>query len=111
VVRIHLEEKEENSKKLEDNIVSLRKELEKTTNQLNKSLTFGKSTEILYKILNYQRYPFEKNVLGYSEKKETTKEDPTSSKHMNERKAKSYVDVLKIPIEVEDNRREEQNIP
>jgi hypothetical protein len=58
VVRIQLKENEENSKKLEDKLVSLRKDLEKPTAQLNKSLKFEKSTEILDDIINFQRSPF-----------------------------------------------------
>jgi capsule polysaccharide export protein KpsE/RkpR len=65
VVRSQLKEKEENCEKLEAEIVSLRKELEKTTNQLSRSLKFGKSTEILDNILSYQRSPFIKTGLGY----------------------------------------------
>jgi chromosome segregation ATPase len=68
VVRIELKEKEENCEKLEDKIISLRKELEKTTNQLSKILKFGKSTEMLDDILIYQRSPFIKMTLGYDEK-------------------------------------------
>jgi hypothetical protein len=43
----------------------------------------------LNKILNYQRSPFDKIGLGYNKKKETDKEDSTSSKQL------SYADVLK----------------
>jgi hypothetical protein len=68
VVRNQLKEKEENCEKLEDEIVSLIKELEKTTNQLNRSLAFRKSIEILDNILNFQRSPFIKTGLGYDDK-------------------------------------------
>jgi hypothetical protein len=79
VVRSQLQEKEEKYKKLEAEIVSLRKELEKTTHQLNRSLNFGKSTEILDNILSCQRSPFIKTGLGY-EKKQNTPERNASTK-------------------------------
>jgi protein subunit release factor B len=75
VVRSQLKEKEENCEKLEAEIVSLRKELEKTTDQLNRSLKFGKSNEILDNILSYQRSPFIKIGLGYEEKQNTLEGD------------------------------------
>jgi hypothetical protein len=65
VVRIQLKEKEENCEKIESETVSLRKELEKTTIKLNRSLKFEKSTETLYNIINCQRSPFIKTGLGY----------------------------------------------
>jgi hypothetical protein len=65
VVRIQLKEKEENCEKLEYEIVSLRKELEKTTIKLNRSLKFEKSIETLDNIINCQRSPFIKTGLGY----------------------------------------------
>jgi hypothetical protein len=65
VVRSQLKENEENCEKLEAKIVSLIKKLEKTTNQLSRSLNFGKSNEILDNILSYQRSPFIKTGLGY----------------------------------------------
>jgi hypothetical protein len=52
VVRSQLNEKEEKCKKLEVEIVSLRKEIEKTIDQLNRLLKFGKSTKILDNILS-----------------------------------------------------------
>jgi hypothetical protein len=70
-----VKEKEENCKKIEVEIVSLRKELEKTTNQLNRRLKFGKSTEILYDILNCQRSPFIKTGLYYDKKQKTPEGD------------------------------------
>jgi capsule polysaccharide export protein KpsE/RkpR len=69
VVRSQLKEKEENCEKLEAEIVSLRKELEKKIDQLNRILKFGKSTKILDNILSFQRSPFIKTGLGYDEKK------------------------------------------
>jgi hypothetical protein len=71
VVKTQLKEKEENHKKLEVEIVSLRKELEKITDQLNKRLNFGKSTEILYNIISFQRSPFIKIGLGFDGKQKT----------------------------------------
>jgi hypothetical protein len=44
-------------------------------------MKFEKISATLDEILNCQRSPFDKTGLGYSEKKETAKEDPTSSKH------------------------------
>jgi hypothetical protein len=75
VARCQLKEKEENCKKLEDEIVSLRKELEKTTDHLNRSLKFGTSTETLDNILSFQRSPFIKKILSYVNKKNTTEGD------------------------------------
>jgi hypothetical protein len=46
-MRIQLKENEGNCKKLEDEIVSLRKELEKSTTHLNRILKFEKSIVIL----------------------------------------------------------------
>jgi hypothetical protein len=70
----HLKEKEENCKQLEVETVSLRKELEKTIDQLSRSLKFGRSIETLDNILNYQRSPFIKTCLGYHEKQNTLEE-------------------------------------
>jgi hypothetical protein len=58
-----------------DEIVSLRKEIEKKMVQLSKILKFGKSTEILDDILSYQRSPFIKTNLGYEEKQKTPEGD------------------------------------
>jgi hypothetical protein len=69
VVRSQLKENEENCKKLEAEIISLRKELEKTIDQFNRSLKFEKSIEILDNILSFQRSPLIKTGLGYDEKK------------------------------------------
>jgi hypothetical protein len=69
-----LKEKEENCEKLEAEIVSFRKELEKTTDHLNRSLNFGKSTEMLDNIVSFQRSPFIKTGLGYNKKQNTTRE-------------------------------------
>jgi hypothetical protein len=63
VVQIQLKENEGNCEKLESKIISLRKELENSTAQLNKSLKFEKSTEILDDIIKCQRSPLIKLVL------------------------------------------------
>jgi hypothetical protein len=65
VVRIYLIEKEENCEKLEAELVSLRKDLEKSSTQLNISLKFEKSAKTLDHIINCQRSPFIKTGLGY----------------------------------------------
>jgi hypothetical protein len=91
VTRSQLKKKEENCKKLEARIISLRKELEKTTNQLSRSLKFGKSTKKLDNILRYQRSPFIKLGLGYDKKQQTLEGDASTkatkpSKKENEEK-------------------------
>jgi hypothetical protein len=114
VVRIQLKEKEENCEKLEAEIVSLRKELEKSTAQLNRSLKFEKSIEILDDIIKFQRSPLIKTSLGYDKSQMTTKEDSKAiepSKKVNEGKYKSYVDVLKISINDRDKRKRENDVP
>ena len=58
-----MKKNEENCEELEFEIVSLRKELEKTTIKLNRSLRSEKSTEILDDIINFQRSPFIKTSL------------------------------------------------
>jgi hypothetical protein len=110
VVRSQLKEKEENCKKLEAEIISLRKELEKTIDQLNRSLKFGKSTEILDNILSFQRSPFIKTGLGYNEKQKTPEGDASTkvtkpSEKENEEKPKSYANILKGSINNERNNR------
>jgi hypothetical protein len=96
VVRSQLKEKEENCEKLEAEIVSLRKELEKTTDQLSRSLKFGKSTEILDNILSYQRSPFIKTGLGYDEKQKTPREMQAlrSQSHQKRKMKKSLKAML-----------------
>jgi hypothetical protein len=103
VVRSQLKEKEENCEKIEDEIISLRKELEKTIDQLSRSLKFGKSTEILDNILIHQRSPFIKTCLGYDEKQNIPKVDTSSkvtkpSKIENEENPKSWANILKGSI-------------
>jgi hypothetical protein len=68
-----INEKEDSCCKLEDEIVDLRKKVEKSNKFLNSSL-------ILDEILESQRSPYDKSGLGY--KKETTHvEESTSKKH------------------------------
>ena len=61
-----MKENEENCEEIEYKIVSIRKELKKTTIKLNRSLKFEKSTEKLDNIINCQRSPFIKTGLGYN---------------------------------------------
>jgi hypothetical protein len=110
VVRSQLKEKEENCEKLEAEIVSLRKELEKTIDQLNRSLKFGKSTEILDNILSFQRSPFIKTGLGYDDKQNTTEGDASikvtkPSEKENEENPESYANILKGSTNNESNNR------
>jgi hypothetical protein len=75
-------------------------------------MKFEKISTTLNEILNCQRSPFDKTGLGYSEKKEVANEEAsTSSKQSSEERTKSYVDILKKSIKVEDNRKEEQYVP
>jgi hypothetical protein len=106
VVRIQLKENEQNCKKLEVEIVSLRKELEKTNDQLIRTLKFGKSIEILDNILNFQSSPFIKTGLGYDKKQNAPKGDTTTkvtkpSEKENEEKPKIYANILKGSIKNE----------
>jgi hypothetical protein len=78
VVIIQLKEKEENCEKIEVEIVSLRKELEKTIDQLNRIMNLGKSTEILDNILSFQRSTFIKTGLFYDEKQNTLEGDAST---------------------------------
>jgi hypothetical protein len=103
VVRIQLKEKEDNCQKIEDEIVSLRKELEKTTDQLNRSLKFGKNTEILYNIFSFQRSPFIKIGLGYDEKQKNLEGDASTKvtkalEKENDEKPNSYSNIIKGSI-------------
>jgi hypothetical protein len=114
VVRIQLKEKEENCENLEAELVSLKKYLEKSTAQLNRTLKFENSAKTLDHIINFQRSPFIKMVLGYDKSQMTTKEDPNvarPSNKVNEEKSKSYVHILKISINDEDNEKKENNLP
>jgi hypothetical protein len=76
-------------------------------------LKFEKNTEILDDIIKFQRSPLIKTIIGYDKSQMTTKEyskttDP--SKKVNEEKSKSYDDVLKNPINDEDNRKKENDV-
>jgi hypothetical protein len=55
-------EKEESCHKLEDEVVDLRKKLEKP----NTHIKFMNSSTILDEILDSQRYPNDKSCLGYN---------------------------------------------
>jgi hypothetical protein len=113
LVRTQLKEKEENCKNLESEIVSLIKELKKTTIKLNRRLKFEKSIETLYDIMNCQGYPFIKTGLVYDKSQMTTKEYSKSTntlKKVNEGKSKIYVDVLKSSVNDEDNMRKENDV-
>ena len=61
----------ETNEKLEAKVVFLRKELEKTIDQLK----FWKSTKILDGLLNYRRSSFDKVGLGYNQDQNTFDED------------------------------------
>jgi hypothetical protein len=91
-LRAQLKEKEDVCNSLESEIVCLRKELEKS----NTNMKFEKSSATLDEILNCQRSPFDKTGLGYSEKKETAKEDSTSSKQLSEGKPRVMLMCSKI---------------
>ena len=70
-------------------------------------MKFEKSSVALEEILNCQRSPFDKTVLGYSEKKEVSNEEAsTSSKQSSEERTKSYADILKTSIKVEEDMQE-----
>jgi len=69
-----MKEKEENYEKLKAEIISLRKGLEKTTDHLNRSLKFGKSTKILDNILNHKISPLIKIGLGYDDNQKNLEE-------------------------------------
>jgi hypothetical protein len=87
--------------------------LENSTAQLNISLKSEKSAKTLDHIINYQRSPFIKMVLGYDNTQMTTKENPKAtgpSRKVNEEKYKSYVDVIKSSTIDEDNKRKENNV-
>ena len=73
VVRSQLKGKEEICEKLEYEIVSLWKELEKPTTQLNISLKLEKSAKILDDIINCQRSLFINIGLGYDKNQNTPK--------------------------------------
>jgi hypothetical protein len=114
VVRIQLKEKERNCEKLEDKIVSSRKELEKSTTHLNRSLKFEKRTKILDYIIQIQILPLIKIGLGYGKIHMTTKEYSKSidpPKNVNEAKSKRYVDIHKRSISDEDNKKRENDVP
>jgi hypothetical protein len=108
VVRSQLKEKEENCENLEVEIVSLRKQIEKTIDQLNIRLKFGKCTKILDHILRFQSSTFIKTCIGYDEKQKTPKGDASTkvtkpSEKENKEKPKSYANILKGSTNNESN--------
>jgi hypothetical protein len=110
VVRTQLKEKEENCEKLEAKIVFLRRELDKTIDQLSRILKFGKSTKRLDNILNYQRSPSIKTCLVYDKKQKTPEGDANTkvtkpSKKENEENTKRYANILKGSINNEISNR------
>jgi hypothetical protein len=75
-------------------------------------MKFKKSSTTLNEILNRQRSPFDRTSLGYSEKKEVTNEEAsTSSKQSSEERTKSYANIIKNSIKDEDNKKEDQYVP
>ena len=77
-MRIELKEKEENCEILEVEIFSLIKELEKTIENLNRSLMFRNIFEILENILNFQVSPLIKKSIGYNKKQNNLKGDAST---------------------------------
>ena len=64
---------------------------------MNRSFKFGKSTEILYNILSFQRSPFIKTGLGYEEKQNTPEGDAnTKVTKPPKRKMKKSLKVMLI---------------
>jgi hypothetical protein len=77
---------------------------------LNRSLNFGKSTEILDSILRFQRSPFINIGLGYDEKQNTLKGDASAKvrkplEKENEEHNTIYANTLKGSINNESNSR------
>ena len=69
IMNLQLKEKENTNQKIEMEVVSLRKKIEKSKNHVK----FNSSSVILDKILDCQRSPFDKSGLGY--KKEEKKSE------------------------------------
>jgi hypothetical protein len=88
-----LNEKQQDCKKLETEIVQLKRELEKGNNQSR----FENSSKILNDILNSQRSPNDKTGLGYDQ-------DSTSAKQKTDKQPISYADALRSPLKREDNK-------
>jgi hypothetical protein len=93
VLNKQLNEKQQDCKKLETEIVQLKRELEKGNNQS----IFENSSKILNDILNSQRSPNDKIGLGYDQ-------DSTSAKQNTDKQPISYADALRIPLKREDNK-------
>lgn len=96
--RNQLKRKEQNWEKLEFEIVSLRKELERAMAQLNRNLKNEKSLEILDDIIKSQKPTFDRSDIGYK----GGQHSKSSKKSYEEKK---YVDVLKSSIKDESAKR------
>jgi len=107
-VRIQLKENEENCEKLNAEIDSLRKELEKTSDHLNIIMKFEKSTEILDNIISHKILPFIKTCLVYDNNQKTLEEygSSKSSENKIEEKPESYANVLEISSHNGENHKE-----
>jgi hypothetical protein len=128
-MKIQMMKKEEDCENLEEEVVSLRVEVDK----LNKNL---KSSQVLEDILSYQRSPFNKSGLGYigeTSCKEDGNANPSKSieergsstqpvkkveekcyrllERKNEEKAKSYDEVIKGTIKKEECTLSKENTP
>ena len=68
-------------------------------------MKFEKSSTILDELLSYQWSPSDKTGIIYSKAKKVSNEQSSKGK------TKSYVDVLKNSIKIENNRKEEQDVP
>jgi hypothetical protein len=74
-------------------------------------MKFEKSSTTLSEILNCQRSPFDKTVLGYSEKKEVSNEEAsTSSKQSSEERTESYAYIIKNVSRLKTTRRKNNMI-
>jgi hypothetical protein len=73
------------------------KEIDTLIVELNNNLKFENSSMMLENILNNQRSPFEKDILGYN---------PNSTMYKSKEEPKSYATALNNPIEQDDNTNE-----
>jgi hypothetical protein len=87
-----IKEKENIYEKLEVEIVSLRKDLEKSKTQMN--IKFIRGYEILDNILSNQRSPYEKTGLGYKKSSNVVKGEPRINMSTTKNPT-SYGNVLK----------------
>jgi len=91
-----LKEKEEICQAREVEIVSLRREFEQATNNMNASLKFDKISSILDDILRSQRYPFIKTGLGYDGKQKTVETGEGSClKEIMDNQTQNYANALR----------------